>query len=134
MEYDEFNRQVIKKLATYAANKGWKLDKKSDEPSFIKGKGEVYFHTDDAVIFGTIGGKMEKKGKYFAKQYSQDMGLFSGNYTTAKVNKYIQHGRATISQIDKKLKSNNYIKKKVLARRKFILGGIKNDILRGVMD
>jgi len=144
--WGNFNEQVRQGMRAYAIKKGWKEIKSRSEPVFRKGKGEVYMHTDDAVIYGAINDKLEKsKGKYFARQYPQNMNLFSGNYKPNLVKAYIQHGRATLNQIDKQLDGNK--KKKTVAvkrtRRKQKLksqikasgyGVSQKDILQGVMD
>jgi len=110
--WEEFNEEVKNVMGGYAKKKGWKLVKNS-EPIFRKGVGEVYMHTGDAVIFGTIKDKLDnKKGKYFAKNYPQDDNLFFGHYSDSAVKRYIQQGRATLNQIDRQLGLKNKIRKK----------------------
>ena len=150
--YKEFNEQVRKGMKEYAERKGWKMTKYS-EPKFRKGKGEVYLHTDDATIYGTIGNKFgdEKGGKPFVKHYPQNMSLFSGKYTPSLVKRYIGQGRATLNQLDKKLgngtttkvRRKHALKRQIKSSRNkkprlhdigggYMMG--EDELLRGVMD
>ena len=115
----DFEKAVAKGMLAYAKKKGWKVKKGSPEPAFVKGKGEVYMHTDDAVIFGTIGGELGMpKGKSFAPNYPQDMQLFSGRYSKARVKKYIEQGKQSITQIDKQLPRSKQIIEKIKKAKK----------------